>query len=174
MESRIYAVCAIRRASVAGYFWASWWTSSAAILGVPSPDAHGIVDDRRLAHERARAAILDAKGARASVLQLDAEMAVEAARIVRPAREGYLTGESARSEEASSGAPFGRRSVQTRGAWLSVLQLSWPCSLADVRTAYRRLARERHPDHGGTDAAFDKLTKAYKAALTEVKMANSG
>jgi curved DNA-binding protein CbpA len=49
-----------------------------------------------------------------------------------------------------------------------VLELSWPCSAADVRRAYRRLALERHPDRGGTDAAFHALTRARDAVLREL------
>lgn len=36
---------------------------------------------------------------------------------------------------------------------------------AEVQTAYRRLARVHHPDHGGTDETFDKLQKAKIAAI---------
>jgi hypothetical protein len=172
-----YAVCPIWRAGISGFFWASWWTST-GLLGMPTPDAHGLAEDRRLAHERARAAILEAKGARASVLQLDAAIAVEAAHVVRPAAQGYRAGEPAWEEpqrrwgDSSQDPRASRQSAPPRRAWLAVLELTWPCSAVEVRRAYRRLARVRHPDRGGTDAAFDALTKAYEAALTEVEMAS--
>lgn len=60
----------------------------------------------------------------------------------------------------------GQRS--TDRPWLSVLGLSWPCSIVDVRRAYRRLALVRHPDRGGSDAAFNALTKARDAALLAI------
>jgi hypothetical protein len=47
---------------------------------------------------------------------------------------------------------------------LEILGLSWPCDGAAVRRAYRRLARERHPDAGGTQADFVALQTAYEAA----------
>jgi hypothetical protein len=157
-----YAVCPIRRGDVAGFFWAAWWTTQ-GILSTPAPDAHGIVDARHLAYARAREAIVEAKGPRASILQLDSDMAVEAARIARPAAHGYRTGEA--DPPAATRPP-----LQTRHAWLATLNLSWPCTVTEVRKAYRRLARERHPDRGGTDSAFDALTKAYEAALVDLEM----
>ena len=161
-----YAVCAIGRAGVPGFFWASWWTSSGLAVS-PRPDAHGLADRVEDAQARARSAILGARGARASVLRLDAELAVAAARVVRPASPGYVAGEEWWGEE-----PRRRSNGRSPGpaplAWLQVLELSWPCSRADVRRAYRRLALQRHPDRGGTDASFHALTQAYNAALREV------
>ena len=52
--------------------------------------------------------------------------------------------------------------------WLTVLGLSWPYSVVDVRRAYRRLALVRHPDRGGNAEAFDALTKARDAALLAI------
>ena len=39
----------------------------------------------------------------------------------------------------------------------------------DVRRAYRRLARDAHPDRGGSEARFDRLTRALDAALAELE-----
>ena len=163
-----YAVCAIGRGGVPGFFWASWWTTT-GLAASPRPDAHGLADRVEDAHARARAAILGARGPRASVLRLDAALAVEAARVVRPASRGYVAGEEWWGEDprrhAHRRAPPAAPAPRT---WPEVLGLSWPCSAADVRRAYRRLALQRHPDRGGTDAAFHALTQAYDAALREV------
>ena len=43
--------------------------------------------------------------------------------------------------------------------WWEVLGIS--------RNAYRALALTHHPDHGGTDAEFGRLQKAYKRAMEE-------
>ncbi len=48
---------------------------------------------------------------------------------------------------------------------LSVLQLSRPCTKEDVKSAYKRLARQRHPDFGGSHEAFIKLNAAYESAM---------
>ena len=162
-----YAVCAIGRGAVSGFFWAAWWTSS-GLAATPRPDAHGLADRVEDAHAQARAAIRGARGERAAVLTLDAQIAVEAARVVRPASAGY----DARSEwwgEDPRRGGAARASGPAPRAWLQVLELSWPCSAADVRRAYRRLALQRHPDRGGTDAAFNELTMARDAALREVE-----
>ena len=161
-----YAVCAIGRGGVPGFFWAAWWSAS-GLAATPEPDAHGLADRVEDAHARARAAIFTARGERASVLRLDSEIAVQAARIVRPRSKGYVAGaewwgeDPRRHSTSRSPAPAPR-------TWPQVLELSLPCTAADVRRAYRRLALKRHPDRGGTDAELNALTKAYDAALMEV------
>ena len=65
-----YAVCAMGRADGPCYFWAAWWSASGLAVS-PAPDAHGIADRVEDAHAKARAAIVAARGQRASVLRLD-------------------------------------------------------------------------------------------------------
>jgi len=48
---------------------------------------------------------------------------------------------------------------------LTTLGLSLPCSQADVRRAYKRLAKTAHPDLGGSHQAFIKLKQAHDSAL---------
>ena len=48
---------------------------------------------------------------------------------------------------------------------LVVLNLSWPCTAADVKKAYRSLARRAHPDGGGSHDKFLALQEAYEQAL---------
>ena len=48
---------------------------------------------------------------------------------------------------------------------LAALGLAWPCTAADVRRAYRRLAKQSHPDGGGTHDRFLALQEAYNQAL---------
>ena len=43
-------------------------------------------------------------------------------------------------------------------------------SVNAIRERYRQLARQRHPDAGGTAAEFSALTAAYNAALAEVAL----
>lgn len=50
-------------------------------------------------------------------------------------------------------------------ACLAVLGLDEAATPDDVRAAYRRLSKERHPDAGGTEAAFVELQQAYEQAL---------
>lgn len=48
---------------------------------------------------------------------------------------------------------------------INMLGLSWPCSKADVRRAYKRLALTMHPDRGGSHGAFIQLKTAHDQAL---------
>ena len=50
-------------------------------------------------------------------------------------------------------------------ACLAALGLRQPCTLADVKRAYRQRARATHPDAGGDAAAFITLQSAYEQAL---------
>lgn len=50
-------------------------------------------------------------------------------------------------------------------ACLDRLGLSFPCSIAEVKAAYRELAKRAHPDHGGSHDEFLALQAAYEQAL---------
>lgn len=51
------------------------------------------------------------------------------------------------------------------GDAFSILELQPPCTVATVKSAYRRLAKQLHPDVGGDPAEFLKLQQAYQRAL---------
>jgi hypothetical protein len=46
-----------------------------------------------------------------------------------------------------------------------VLGLRWPCSVEDVKAAFRKLAHKHHPDKGGSTVAFITLREAYQSAV---------
>lgn len=48
---------------------------------------------------------------------------------------------------------------------LRIIGLEWPVVLDQVKTAYRKLALERHPDTGGSAQAFTALKEAYDALV---------
>jgi hypothetical protein len=52
-----------------------------------------------------------------------------------------------------------------RPGWAAVLEVSWPCTAADIKHSYRRKARVLHPDAGGNAADFAELQAAYETAL---------
>ena len=55
--------------------------------------------------------------------------------------------------------------------WREVLELHRdpaPLTIAKVETAYRQLARERHPDQGGSDAMMAELNRARDDARQEL------
>jgi hypothetical protein len=88
-------------------------------------------------------------------------------------RERYaflpLTAYMADSEEPMFfSKPHHERAVQLgpeSTAYLDALKLTWPCTLAEVKSAYRRLAKSAHPDGGGSHADFLALQTAYQQAL---------
>jgi hypothetical protein len=64
--------------------------------------------------------------------------------------------------------PYKERVVQYAGqafTCFSLFGLSFPCTVAEVKAAYRRLAKRAHPDHGGSHGEFLKLQAAYEQAL---------
>jgi hypothetical protein len=92
---------------------------------------------------------------------LDAEAAAERERSEGAGAEGYR-----RSAQWSWGGPGdGSRSRDEMRA-LDVLELEADASFADVRAAYRRLAKENHPDlrpgDEGAAATFQKVQAAYE------------
>lgn len=46
-------------------------------------------------------------------------------------------------------------------------------SLEDVKTAYRRLAKENHPDCGGDTATMQEINRQYAAAVENIKRTGS-
>lgn len=48
---------------------------------------------------------------------------------------------------------------------IQMLNLSWPCTEAEVKRAYRKLVKSAHPDGGGTQDKFLALQEAYGQAL---------
>lgn len=53
--------------------------------------------------------------------------------------------------------------ISEKSQALSILELPTSASLGDIRTTYKKLALEKHPDHGtGTSEEFSEITDAYK------------
>jgi hypothetical protein len=50
-------------------------------------------------------------------------------------------------------------------SYYDVLGVPTDASSADIKAAYRRLARTAHPDRGGSAARFDELTTAYETLM---------
>jgi hypothetical protein len=64
--------------------------------------------------------------------------------------------------------PYSERLLQATDqapACFRQLNLSFPCTLAEVKAAYRKLAKQAHPDQGGSHEQFLALQTAYEQAL---------
>jgi hypothetical protein len=55
--------------------------------------------------------------------------------------------------------------LTARHNWCVALDVCFPCSAESIKGAYRRLAREKHPDAGGNQAEFRAVERAYREAL---------
>jgi DnaJ-domain-containing protein 1 len=55
-----------------------------------------------------------------------------------------------------------------RESYFATLGLAASATLHDVKTAYRAMVKQRHPDQGGTVQDFLQLQEAYEYLLTEV------
>ncbi|MCG5247963.1 DEAD/DEAH box helicase family protein [Methylorubrum extorquens] len=51
--------------------------------------------------------------------------------------------------------------------WWRVLGIDRHASTSEIKAAFRRLAREHHPDAGGSTAAMANINRAYREALAE-------
>ena len=51
----------------------------------------------------------------------------------------------------------------------TMLGLAPTASEAEIKRAYRALAKSAHPDRGGDPATFDRLTRAYECALDDAR-----
>ncbi len=64
--------------------------------------------------------------------------------------------------------PYGRRHSSPPDyviEALATLELTWPCTLQEVRSSYRRRSKATHPDTGGNPESFVKVKDAYDAAV---------
>ncbi len=61
--------------------------------------------------------------------------------------------------------PYEQRHVAPKPLPFVVLGLDAGCSTEDVHRAYRRQAKNAHPDHGGDAERFKRLQTAYEEAL---------
>lgn len=66
------------------------------------------------------------------------------------------------SQQATSAAS--RPRPTSIPAWCKVLGLPPAATQSEIKSKYRKLALEHHPDKGGDAATFNKINEAYKQA----------
>lgn len=84
-------------------------------------------------------------------------------------REGYAyvptTAYVEDAEEIYFSNEYTQASEEVQLKCLQLLNLTWPCTEAEVKGAYRRLVKSAHPDGGGSQEMFLLLQEAYEQAL---------
>lgn len=93
-------------------------------------------------------------------LAAEAAQAVEAERKRAEAEAEKAQAERKRAEQAEAAAR--RRSECPVERALTLFALEEPFTFQDLKRAYRRVAREAHPDAGGSHAAFLKVSESYE------------
>ena len=75
--------------------------------------------------------------------------------------------EPPRERAGGSGAPApGPQKAADPTPWfIRELGLTWPCTEAEVKAAWRRGVKTRHPDQGGSSESFIAFKKAYDNAV---------
>lgn len=69
------------------------------------------------------------------------------------------------AEEIFFSHEYTKATEEVRVKCIQLLNLSWPCTEAEVKRAYRKLAKSAHPDGGGSQEQFLALQEAYVQAL---------
>ncbi|TWT85253.1 Chaperone protein DnaJ [Posidoniimonas polymericola] len=84
------------------------------------------------------------------------------------ARDSHREDAAALDATIQRNAEIVRRGRRERG-FLKVLGLSLPVSMDDVKQAFRVKARQTHPDHNGSAAAFREVQQAFDEAVEYAK-----
>ncbi len=134
------------------YFWAVWWTGAPCEAPFRKPDASG---GGARTEDEAHAAAERVVGR--SITRTDPYWARAWNRVLRGERP---------PPRRAPRAP-GQTSTGPRSAW-STLRLSPGATLAEVRKAFRQLALETHPDHGGNADDFRAVQDAYERLVAKL------
>ena len=82
-------------------------------------------------------------------------------KLLLSAAESRKRGQSNNRRSSSSSSSKKRSKGYPRNAY-KVLGLTHPSTLAEAKSAYRKLAMKYHPDKGGTKEQFGQVKKAYE------------
>jgi hypothetical protein len=78
---------------------------------------------------------------------------------------GWYIGEFYPTREAAERASEGRNGTTLHFWWAEILGVKLPCDRKAIKAAYRKLAKQSHPDAGGDADAFVQVENAYRAGL---------
>ena len=150
------AVCSVTRTKRRRFLWCAWWTSSPSESPFRPPDAWE--GGARTEEEALRAAELAA----GRTLELIERRWAGAWLRVRAGLPPFL----ARPGAAGPRDPLLTARGNPRPVDpYAVLGLAAGATAVEMKAAFRRRARELHPDHGGDTAAFIALKRAYDGLI---------
>lgn len=70
-----------------------------------------------------------------------------------------------RQQKAKQAQPPPASAAPAKKSWYEVLEVQASASVDEIKAAFRRLTKTRHPDRGGTDAQFRELYEAYDLGM---------
>lgn len=129
-----------------------------------SPEERAHVGRARRVQGPERAAVPRVVSAFADVLEaaLNAEP--------EPSRAGAFEGAVRAFEAAVAESPTASDVAPPRPSWATTLGVQVPCTVEDVRRAFRRLAFETHPDRpNGSQEGFLRACEALEGALAALR-----
>ena len=150
-------VCSITTTKRRRFFWAVWSSAAPSRAPFRKPDAS---DGGASTYEGALAAAELRAGAK--VVIIDALWARAWIRVLR----GEGPWRSSTGHEPR--IPSAHRPVLKDSVW-AVLGVTRDVTPAELKLAYRRRARETHPDHGGDAESFQKVVQAYREAALRLR-----
>ncbi len=83
-------------------------------------------------------------------------------------RQTAGTSQQRSSRKPGQGESRFNRTRESRPPAAIVLNLDWPTTLEELKLAYRRLAKQNHPDVGGDPEKFHRIQTAYQELLDQV------
>lgn len=154
--------CSITTTKRRRFFWAAWWSGAPAHVPFRRPDAS---DGGAATYEEALEAATKRAGLPLAVI--DPLWARAWVRVLR----GEDPWPSAASREPRG--PRAARADDAASIW-AVLGVAQTATDEELKAAYRKRARETHPDQGGDAEAFRRVVRAYaEAKLRRAKRGSS-
>lgn len=150
-------VCSITTTQRRRFFWAVWSSGPPSRAPFRKPDAS---DGGASTYEEARAAAERRIGGK--VVVIDALWARAWIRVLR-GEEPWRSSTDHEPRRAPVSAP-----TLTDSVW-AVLGVTRDVTAAELKLAYRRRAKETHPDHGGDAVSFQRVVHAYREASLRLR-----
>jgi hypothetical protein len=157
--SELFApACSITVTKRRRFFWAAWWTAPPHRVPFRKPDASdGGAATREEALAAAELRASSTERGPMSLVVIDPLWARAWIRILR-GEPPWPT----RASRVASAPPRDPRAADV-SVW-ALLGVTRDVTDAELKAAYRKRALETHPDHGGDEATFRRVVRAYADA----------